>query len=103
MATRTADPAGVPDATRAFDDAVPGLRVMRNVGEHFYAYATDDPRRHHPSVVCQQSQVDACDATTYSWLDHELNIDTARAAASHLLDAVRATLRRRAELRKRKD
>jgi hypothetical protein len=44
-------------------------------------------------------QVGEWDGTTFPWLDYDLNIDTALAAASQLFAAVRTALRSHIELR----
>src|SRR5438105_1232151 len=44
-------------AIEAFDARLPGLLVMRNVGEHIDSYALDDPKRHHSEIDRRQLQV----------------------------------------------
>ena len=84
---------GTATAIRAFDDALPGLATMRNVGEHVDAYAVDDPRRHNRKIDGGMLQVGTWDGTTYRWLDLELNIDAAHAAAEQLYRAMRGLVR----------
>ena len=94
IATRVDD---VSDAVRAairrFDDAVPGLRVLRNVAEHIDEYAVDSDKRHHGHVSRRGLQVGQWDETQLIWyLDgpYVLNADSALAAAEDLFAAVRA-------------
>ncbi len=75
-------------AVRAFDDALPQLTVMRNVGEHIDDYALDSPKRRHKDVSRQDLQVGTWDGTTYEWLGESLNIDAAHDAAHTLFAAV---------------
>jgi hypothetical protein len=72
-----------------FDAALPGLRTMRNVGEHIDQYALNDPKRHHPDVRSGQLQVGSFDGTVFTWLGHQLDIDVAVAAAEKLFVAVK--------------
>jgi hypothetical protein len=75
-------------ALRAFDDALPQLTVMRNVGEHIDDYALDNPKRRHKDVSRQALQVGTWDGTTYQWLGESLNVDIAHDAARTLFVAV---------------
>lgn len=77
-------------AIREFDQALPCLKTMRNIGEHVESYAVDDPKRHNKSVSRSQLQVGQWDGTVYVWLGESLNIDVALDAARKLLEAVRA-------------
>jgi hypothetical protein len=71
-----------------FDAALPGLRRMRNVGEHIDDYALDAPKRHHPEVKRGELQSGTWDGTTFVWLGHKLDIDVALDAAGKLFRAV---------------
>jgi len=82
----------VKTAVSDFDLALPGIREMRNVGEHIDSYAVDDPNGHHSVVRRQELQVGSWDGTTYSWLNHELDVDVAEAAALDLYEALRREL-----------
>ncbi len=75
-------------ALKKFDDSVPALKIMRNVGEHIDDYALDDPKRHHKNINRQSLQVGTWDGTTFEWLDAKLNIDEAHDAAIDLYQAV---------------
>lgn len=75
-------------AISAFDRAVPGVRLMRNVGEHITTYAVDDPRRHDKSVERRQLQVGSWAGGSYCWLGYELSVDAALTAAEDLYFAV---------------
>ena len=76
-------------AVEEFDKSLPGLRKMRNVGEHVDSYAVNDPKRYDASVDSGQLQVGLFDETVYTWLGESLNIDTALAAAEKLCHRVK--------------
>ena len=89
--------AGVPLAKESlkqaishFDAALPGLNEMRNVGEHIVEYSVDSPKRHHAHICRQQLQNGGWDGTVFSWLGHELNIDSALNAAESLFSSIKA-------------
>lgn len=63
----------------SFDTALPDLRRMRNVGEHVGDYAMENGRDR--TVQKKQLQVGSFDGRSFFWLDAELNIDLALAAA----------------------
>jgi hypothetical protein len=90
----------VGQALRIFRRAIPGLRVMRNVGEHIDAYGVDDPKRHHPEIKRRMLQVGRWDGRTFTWLadasGREVNLDVidARTAAEQLFEAVRVAQKR---------
>jgi hypothetical protein len=78
-------------ALKAFDDALPSLSVMRNVGEHIEDYAVGEG---HDSRVDRRSiQVGTFDGVNYEWLGKSLNIDVAHDAASKLFAAISAATR----------
>ena len=83
-------------AIQVFDQAIPNLRVMRNVGEHIDDYAVDGPRRRHKEVTHQQLQVGTWDGTVFKWLGkqqlRELNVDHVLTAAENLHSAVRGAV-----------
>jgi hypothetical protein len=76
-----------------FDEALPALRSMRDVGEHIDDYASDSSRRRHP-VNRRQLQVEEWDGATLRWLDASLNVDDAMAAAEQLFAHLRTLLGR---------
>lgn len=80
-------------ALKRFDDDIPGLKTMRNVGEHIDAYALDDDKRHHKNISRKSLQVGSWDGTTYEWLDMKLNVDDALQAAVELYQTVRRVLK----------
>lgn len=88
-------PETIRDAIHRFDEALPGLGTMRNVGEHIDAYGIDDPKRHHKAVTRRHLQSGSWDGVTFTWLANKhglplrLNIDTAQAAAHELFTTVR--------------
>jgi len=81
-------------AVRQFDQALPALRKMRNVGEHVDSYAVDAASRHEKSVSRLQLQVGSWDGTVYSWLGGSLNVDVALNAAEKLLEAIWSCIER---------
>jgi hypothetical protein len=83
----------ISSALGEFDDSLPGLARMRNVGEHIADYALDNHKRHHKRVDPHQVQVGTLDGTTYEWLDMSLNVDDAHQAATKLYSAVQTALR----------
>jgi hypothetical protein len=83
----------IEDAVRRFDGSLPALAKMRNVGEHLDVYALDTPSRHDKTVVRGQIQVVVEDGITFRWLETELNIDEAMAAASRLTSDVQGAIK----------
>jgi hypothetical protein len=81
-------------ALKRFDDSLPGLTVMRNVGEHIDDYAAESTGRRHKQVDRRWLQVGTFDGTTYEWLGEKLNVDDAHNAATELLSSFRAALSR---------
>lgn len=86
------------EALKMFDEALPWLRVMRNVGEHIDEYAVDAEKRHHKQIRRGMLEVGFISETTFRWLgddtegkeqQYELNTDEAVAAAQHLFDTIR--------------
>lgn len=78
-------------ALENFDDALPCLRTMRNVGEHIEDYALS--RGRNKDVKRGSLQVGGWDGTTYTWLGKSLNIDEAHDAAEKLFSVVRNVLK----------
>lgn len=80
-------------ALRHFDASLPGLRLMRNVGEHAHDYAVE--QGYAKEIDRRQLEVGQWDETTFRWLQntdgtpHELNIDEALAAAENLWAVLR--------------
>lgn len=79
----------VKQAIRELDRALPGLKKMRNIGEHFDSYALDDPQRHDPSVSRGDLQVGQWDGTVYRWLNQAIDVDVALVAAEHLFQRIK--------------
>jgi hypothetical protein len=92
--------AGIPElnATVAvalvqFDNALPGLKAMRDVAEHIDEYAIDQGRK--KSVARQSLEVSALDdeGPTLNWLGNKLNaleaIDGSRTLFAVIQDAAR--------------
>jgi hypothetical protein len=81
-------------ALREFDAAVPDLKKLRDVAEHFGDYALD--RAHAVGVNRRQLEVAFIGDTKLNWLDEELDADVAFDAGRHLFEAIKraqATLR----------
>lgn len=76
-------------ALEQFDDVLPGLRTMRNIGEHIDSYAVDDPKRHDPTIDRTMLQVARWDNHNYRWLGIHLNTDAALAAGRRLYRELR--------------
>jgi len=76
-------------ALKRFDNALPVLLTMRDIGEHIDEYAIDSPKRHHKQINRSMLQVGEWDGTIYKWLDENLNVDDAHAAAEELYSALR--------------
>ncbi len=77
----------IQNAIREFDEALPGLRKMRNVGEHVDEYAVEHGRDR--SVGRRALQVGTFDATTLEWLGERLNAEDALRAAERLYGAIK--------------
>lgn len=82
-------------ALRTFDDALPHLSVMRNVGEHIDDYAVGNPKRRHKHVDRRSLQAGNWDGVTYQWLGESLNIDVAHDAARQLFSAISIAAKRK--------
>lgn len=86
----------IEDRIDRFDAALPGLNVMRNVGEHVDSYALDDPARHHREGDRQALQVGSWDGRTFTWLIDQkkaplrLDVLDCRTAAEGLTGVIRA-------------
>jgi hypothetical protein len=84
-------------ALHAFDEALPDLKLFRDVAEHIDEYAIDSSKRHEEDVWRTRLQVGTWDDTTLVWPLRDkkhgrpkpLNADEAMAAAVALLTAVR--------------
>jgi hypothetical protein len=70
-----------------FDEALPHLQRMRNVGEHVDEYAIE--KGHDRGVDRRSLQVGRFDSTTLEWLGGDLNADDALAAAERLYLAIK--------------
>ena len=79
--------AAVKRAVETFDEVLPSLRRMRNIGEHIDEYAIE--KGHDRQVDRRQLEVGAFDGTTFEWLGGRLNIDEGLAAGESLCRAVR--------------
>jgi hypothetical protein len=75
-------------AIKEFDQTLPSLAKIRNVGEHIDEYATDSQKRHHLDVSRRQLQVGSWDGKFFSWIVG-LDIDTALKAAEKLFKAIK--------------
>jgi len=65
-----------------FDAALPMVKNMRDVAEHFDDYALDKGRR--PGISRKSLEVGAFSDTVFNWLGHELDADVALSAGERL-------------------
>jgi hypothetical protein len=79
-------------ALKDFNDSLPALAAMRNVGEHIDEYALDSDRCRDKRVSRTMLQV-GMGWTTYEWLVKKLNVDEAHSAAVKLHSAIRAAVK----------
>lgn len=77
----------IEEAIGEFDEALPHLQKMRNVGEHVDEYAIE--RGHDRGVDRRALRVGRFDNTTLEWLGGDLNADDALAAAKKLYSAIK--------------
>jgi hypothetical protein len=73
-------------AIQKFDDALPDLLLLRDVGEHIEDYAVDKGR--NSSVRWRALQVGGWDGVTFDWLGTKLNADVAMDAARKLVGEI---------------
>jgi hypothetical protein len=78
----------IKSALRDFDAALPHLKNMRDVAEHFDDYAVDAGRL--TAISRKSLEVGTMDETTFQWLGYELNADAALDAAHELFRRIRA-------------
>lgn len=74
--------AEIQTANANFDAALPILKHMRDIAEHFDDYAMD--RGRDSSISRESLEVGVVGDSVLQWLDHELNADVALAAAKQL-------------------
>jgi len=77
-------------ALHKFDQALPYLLRLRNVGEHIDEYALDSESRHDKTVNRKELQVGNWDGTVYEWLGIRLNVHDALIAAEELYRALQS-------------
>jgi hypothetical protein len=80
-------------ALKKFDEALPQLSVMRNVGEHIDDYLLGNSKTRHKQVSRGMLQSGTWDGVTYTWLNESLNVDGAHDAAFQLFSALRTACR----------
>ena len=92
-------------ALKRFNDAIPDLDKMRNVGEHIDDYAWDNPARHRKDVTRRDIQVGTWNPDTgeFLWLGSSLNIDFAVKAAEELFFTYRKAIKAKGYVAKRAD
>jgi hypothetical protein len=73
-------------AIEAFDEALPDLPLLRNVGEHIDEYAVG--KGFDSSVKWQQLQVGGWDGVTFEWLGTKLHADKAMEAGRQLVGEI---------------
>lgn len=76
----------IQQAIKAFDEALPVLSRLRNVGEHIDDYAVGEG--FDSSVRWGQLQVGGWDGVTFAWLGTELNADRAMEAERKLVGEI---------------
>jgi hypothetical protein len=74
---------------RVFESALPGLKTMRDTGEHVDEYAVDSSKRKNKAISRRRLHVGSWDGTTFTWLGGELNVESGRLAAEQLFAAIR--------------
>ena len=82
-------------ALSEFDDALPMLKDVRDIAEHFDEYARDEGHLNKGkgselAVSRKSLEVGVVGDTTFQWLDHELNADLALSAARRLFKAIQS-------------
>jgi hypothetical protein len=81
-------------AIARFDAALPGLKRMRDVGEHAEDYAIDNPKRHDKPITRRQLQVAGWSENEFTWLGERLKVEAALDAAAELYRALKEGQRR---------
>lgn len=76
-----------------FDNALPHLRVFRNVAEHIDDYAVDRGRDKSIHRFSLESSNIEDDGQTFAWLGHSLNAKTALHAAETLFKSLQDCVR----------
>ena len=79
-------------ALRQFNEDVPDIAFLRNVGEHIDDYSLDQGM--DPSVEPPSQAVGKYDGTTYHWLDRELDAEQALASSRELVAQLHAIRKR---------
>lgn len=79
-------------AIERFDAALPGLKTMRDVGEHAYDYAIDHPKRHNSSIKRGNLQVATMEGRVVQWLGQSLDIEAAVVASTALYGELRSVV-----------
>lgn len=79
--------AAIESAISEFDEALPDLRKMRNVGEHIHEYAIEDGRDRSVSRLALQAG--SFDNVALDWLGGRLDADEALVAAEVLHNAIK--------------
>ena len=79
----------IQDAIKEFDAALPMLKEMRDVAEHFDDYALD--RGRIKAIRRQALEVGVIGPTIFQWLRYELNADTALKAAQGLFRSIQCS------------
>lgn len=76
----------VQEAIKAFDQAVPNLLLLRNVGEHIDDYAVGEG--FDSTIRWRSLQVGGWDGETLEWLGTKLNAETALSAGRELVGEI---------------
>lgn len=80
-------------AIKEFDLGLPGLKVMRDVGEHIEDYALNSSHRHRKDKTKSMLEVGSWADPIYSWMGETLNIDEAYTYSGKIFIAVRDALK----------
>lgn len=75
-------------AIKEFDNQLPNLAKMRNVGEHIDDYVTNNKQNRHKDIQRHVLQCSSWDGTVFTWLGVDLDIDIALKASEGLFGAV---------------
>lgn len=81
-------------AIKEFDSSLPGLRKMRNVGEHFDDYVRGSQKNQHTDVSRADLQVSTWNGQVFTWLGAELDIDVALQVSERLFAVVAEAARK---------
>lgn len=80
----------IQSSIQQFDTALPKLKDMRNIAEHFDAYAMEEGKMSGQDGISRRGlEVGVISDTSFQWFGHTLNSDTAMKAADKLFEAIK--------------